>query len=265
MIEAYDPRTGKIVRRVILPDGHQGVSLDTAGSTACALTTQTAQNDRPRLFNVDMATKAVISKPALSKNFTGLNAVIGGSADEYCLVLLSRNSDGKGSVQVWMISNGLKMNSIPIPNGQDPIDHAASTSSGVPSVATLALRQSDSRGRVIANEIQTSTTLWAYALPDGQVPVRVIAYQDAQGAERIAALANRTSDSTPVVTILDADTGIPVNTIEYDSGNVGNDLSYHRASSAGAGNDFLTVTSDMGVVEIRDSVTGDLIGSLGGG
>jgi hypothetical protein len=134
----------------------------------------------------------------------------------------------------------------------------------VPSVATLALRQSDSRGRVIGNAIQTSTTLWAYALPAGQVPVRVIAYQDAQGAQRVAALANRTSDSTPVVTILDGDTGALVNTIEYDAGNVGNNVSIHPSTSADPGNNDpeLAVTTDMGGVEIRDSVSGNLIASL---
>jgi hypothetical protein len=263
VLEAYDPQNGKLSRSVTLPDGNVGISLDTAGNVACVLTTWTDNKVRPRLFNIDMSTKAQISKPGLSANFTGLNAVIGGSADEYCLVLLSRNSDGKGSVQVWMISTGVKMNSIPIPNGQDPIDHAALSSGGVPSVATLALRQSDSRGRVIGNAIQTSTTLWAYALPAGQVPARVIAYQDAQGAQRVAALANRTSDSTPVVTILDGDTGALVNTIEYDAGNVGNNVSIHPATSADTGSDpELAVTTDMGGVEIRDSVTGNLIASL---
>jgi hypothetical protein len=264
VLEAYDPQNGKLSRSVTLPDGNVGISVDTAGDVACVLTTWTANKVRPRLFNIDMSTKAQISKPGLSANFTGLNAVIGGSADEYCLALLSRNSDGKGSVQVWMISTGIKMNSIPIPTGQDPVDHAALTSGGVPSVATLALRQSDSRGRVIGNAIQTSTTLWAYALPAGQVPVRVIAYQDAQGAQRVAALANRTSDSTPVVTILDGDTGALVNTIEYDAGNVGNNVSIHPSTSADPGNNDpeLAVTTDMGGVEIRDSVSGNLIASL---
>jgi hypothetical protein len=183
-------------------------------------------------------------------------------------VLLSRNSDGKGFVQVWDISTGVKMNSIPIPNGQDPIDHASArfTGTGVlPTVATLVLRQSDGRGRVIANEIETSTTSWAYALPAGQVPVRIIGYVPDAFVARIAVLANRTSDNTPVVTILNSNEGTLDNTIEYTSGNVGNDVSFHETYGEFQSSDFLAVTTDMGVVEIRDTITGELIGSLGGG
>ena len=267
VLEAYDPQSGKISRRVGLPNGYQAVSLDTANNTACILTTQTSANNRPRLFNIDVSTKAQISKPALSKNFAALKAVIGGSADEYCLALLARNSDGKGSVQVWDIATGLKMNSIPIPTGQDPVDVAAVRSPFVPFVVTLALRQSDSRGRLMANDIQTGTTQWAYALPAGQEPVRVIAYQDAQGAERIAALANGDPPLTegPTVTILDAATGVLVNTIEYNAFHFGVDLSFHPPTSMDPGtNPELAVTCIFGERELRDSVTGNLIGYLGG-
>jgi hypothetical protein len=182
-------------------------------------------------------------------------------------VLLSRNSDGKGFVQVWDISTGVKMNSIPIPNGQDPIDHTSTPVLLQPllTVATLALRQSDGRGRVIANEIETSTTLWAYALPAGQVPVRIIAYTPDAFLGHIAVLANRTSDNTPVVTILNPVEGTLYNTIEYTSGNVGNHVSFHETYGEFQSSDFLAVTTDTGVVEIRDTITGELIGSLGGG
>jgi hypothetical protein len=203
----------------------------------------------------------------LSKNFAALKAVIGGSADEYCLALLARNSDGKGSVQVWDIATGLKMNSIPIPTGQDPVDVAAVRSPFVPFVVTLALRQSDSRGRLMANDIQTGTTQWAYALPAGPEPVRVIAYQDAQGAERIAALANGASALTqgPVVTILDAATGVLVNTIEHNAFHFGVDLSFPPPTSMDPGtNPELAVTCVFGERRLRDSVTGNWIGNLGG-
>jgi hypothetical protein len=269
VLEAYDPQSGKISRRVGLPKGYQAVSLDTANNTACILTTQTSANNRPRLFNIDVSTKAQISKPALSKNFTALKTVIGsgGGVDDSCLVLLARNSDGKGSVQVWDIATGLKMNSIPIPTGQDPVDVAAVRSPFVPFVVTLALRQSDSRGRLMANDIQTGTTQWAYALPAGPEPVRVIAYQDAQGAERIAALANGASALTqgPVVTILDAATGVLVNTIEYNAFHFGVDLSFPPPTSMDPGtNPELAVTCVFGERRLRDSVTGNWIGNLGG-
>ena len=272
VLEAYDPQTGKIFRRVRLPAGHEGVSLDTRGNLACVLTTQTAQNNRPRLFTIDVTTKAVLSKPALSKNLTGLNAVFGTVFfSDTCHVLLSRNSDGKGSVQPWNVSTGMKSdlaaNSAPIPKGQDPIDHAAAATFA-PSVATLALRQADARGRIISNDRSDGTTNWAYALPAGQEPVRMIFYSLFPAPfDLLAVLANRNSDNTPVVTILDAETGALVNTIEYNAGNVGNDVSFHEPTSAdpGSSDPELAVTTNMGVVEIRDSVTGNLIGSLGGG
>jgi hypothetical protein len=271
MIEAYDPQTGRIFRRVRLPAGHDAVSLDTSDTLACVLTEWTTSTGkiRPRLFIINMLDKTQISKPALSQNFTGLNAVIGGENNEYCLVLVSRKSDGKGSVQVWDLLNGVKVNSIPIPNGQDPTDHAAVDSLSIEGVATLALRQSDGRGRVIVNDLMTSTTLAAYALPDGHEPVRVIFYNSLSDfAAWVAVLANRTSDNTPVVTILDPGDGSVARTIEYTSGNVGNDVSFHPASLDGLAftrNDYLAVTTDTGVVEIRDGVNGELIGSLGGG
>lgn len=266
VLEAYDPQSGKISRRVRLPNGYQAVSLDTANNMTCTLTTQTSANNRPRLFNIDMSTKTQISKPALSKNFAALKAVIGsaGGVDDSCLVLLSRNSDGKGSVQVWDIASGLKMNSIPIPRGQDPLDFVAVSSPSANFVVTLALRQADGRGRLIANDIQTGTTQWAYALPDGQEPVRVIGYKDAQGADRIAVLAN-SSSIRPLVTTLDAATGALVNTIAYNAGHFGVDLSFHPPISTDAGiNPELAVTCIFGEREVRDSVTGSLIGYLGG-
>jgi hypothetical protein len=107
----------------------------------------------------------------------------------------------------------------------------------------------------------TGVDTFDYTMSDGQEPVSVISYTSfARFAVFVAVLANRTSDNTPVVTILDPGNGAVSNPIEYSSGNVGNDVSFHPVSPDGLDrrNDYLAVTTDTGLVEIRDSVAGQL-------
>jgi hypothetical protein len=277
-VEVRDPISGNRFKNVDYNKQHEPIALeilpDQNGNQTeeGAVLVKRASDNRPRVLIRDLTSKAKVINLSLPKIFDVFDLVgapdFSGNGSAEVLVLASRLSDGKGFVLVWDTGGAGKVVNVQLPKNHTPLDLAHLTGpGGVAAVAVLALRSTDDRGRVLVYDAFTAAKLWAATLGAGQSPVAIRAYETPGGGRRVAALVERSSDSKPIVRVFNSNTGLVVDNIAYNAGQVPVDLVVIPDTSLDGNS-----TPELGVMvnpdsapqlRVRDSVTKALIQTIG--
>jgi hypothetical protein len=272
-IEVRDPLSGARVKNVNFNKDHEGIALaiiddqnNNQSQEAVVLARQ--GGNRPRLLIRDIETKAKVNNISLPKSFEALDLVmtgdIDGSGSPEALVLAERKSDNKGFVLIWDTGGAGKVVNVQLPKEHTPLAHdALSGPGGLPSVAVLALRQADERGRLFVYDTMTAAKLWAATVGSTRTPVDVKVYQTSTQRTRVAVLAERISDKRPIVTIYEGDTGALVTNISYNADQTPVSLVVVPDLNNNAEPELGVLVKDQGLkLRVRDSATKGLVQAI---
>ena len=273
-VEARDPVTGAKRKNITYTDDQEPIALGITGTQheeGAVLVRDTTNDDRGRLLirnlisrdtriNINLPKKYRVEGLVMAPDFSG-------NGFDEALVRTTRFSDGKGFILVN--DTGVaddQISAISITGGQTVIDHDYTLGpGGVSAVTVLALRTSDLKPRLYVYDALTGDELWAVSRAIGWNPVAVRAFTTSGGDPRIAALFQRESDETPIVSTFDANTGALVDNVLFEPGQIAITLTIFPDTTLDSGTEpELGVTMDDGTIKIRDSSSGDLLQTLGG-
>ncbi len=274
-VEIRDPLTGKKLRNINYNTDHEAVALaiiadQNGNQTPEGVVLANRGGERPRLLIRDLGTTDPLPTVSLPRTVRPLGLVMAedfsGNGAPEALVLLERKSNGRGYVFVWDIGGAGKVATVRLPGGNAPLNHAVfSGPGGLTSVAVLARRVSDDRGKLFVYDAFTGAPLWGASLVGGREPVAVRAYVPASGGPRLAVLQARLSDETPIVTVYQGDTGAVVTNVVYGSGQtpIALEVLPDLALDSGSEPEFsVLMQDDVLRIRVRDSVSRDLIQTL---
>ena len=273
-VEARDPVTGAKRKNITYTDDQEPIALGITGTQheeGAVLVRDTTNDNRGRLLIRNLISRETRININLPKKYRVEGLVMApdfsGNGFDEALVRTTRFSDGKGFILVY--DTGVaddQISAISITGGQTVIDHDYTIGpGGVSAVTVLALRSSDLKPRLYVYDALTGDELWAVSRAIGWDPLAVRAFTTSGGEPRIAALFQRTSDDTPIVSTFDANTGELIDNVLFEPGQTGITLTIFPDTTLDSGTEpELGVTMDDGTIKIRDSSSGNLLQSLGG-
>jgi hypothetical protein len=234
VVEVRDSKTGRRVKNLDFNRQHRPVALEILDdqnanlSQEAAVLAERIADGRPRILIRDLSTKQKLNNISLPKIFQALSldtaADFSGNGRAEALVLARRLSDLKGFVLVWDTGDEGKIVHIPLPRDHVPVDHAFMTGpGGIAAVAVLSLRESDSKARLFVFDAVTGVKLYPTTVWNRE-PIAVTTLVSPGGESGIAVLTRRPGDNTPVVSLLDGDSGMLGRNIAYESGQTPLDL-----------------------------------------
>ena len=273
-VEARDPVTGAKRKNITYIDDQDPIALGITGNQdeeGAVLVRDTTNDDRGRLLISNLISRETRININLPKKYRVEGLVMApdfsGNGFEEALVRTTRFSDGKGFILVYDTGEADgQISAISITGGQTVIDHDYTLGpGGVSAVTVLALRTSDLKPRLYVYDAMTGDELWAVSRAIGWDPLAVRSFTTSGGEPRIAALFQRESDDTPIVSTFDANTGALIDNVLFEANQTGVNLSIFPDTTLDSGAEpELGVTMDDGTIRLRDSETKDLLQTLGG-